>query len=170
MPRAAWEMDVQVRQALVLECCGTLHVLKPEDVHGIPMITIHAQQQGWLRPLAGTRGPDLSKQQLAAAIGMAMQSVRERIHEERVRSGQEFEAKAEDLKASSKDARTFVGLGASETEEENDTDTPQEEPPARKRRRRRSKPAVAYSKAHRSYFVVLCACLFPGVAQQIRKQ
>ena len=159
-------MDVQVRQALVLECCGTLHVLKPEDVHGIPMITIHAQQQGWLRPLAGTRGPDLSKQQLAAAIGMAMQSVRERIHEERVRSGQEFEAKAEDLKASSKDARTFVGLGASETEEENDTDT-QKEPP-RKRRARRLK--TAYSKAHRSYFVVLCACLFPGVAQQIRKQ
>ena len=127
-------MELEVRQALVLECCGFLHVLTTEDVHGIPMIKIHPQQR-WLRPLAGERGADLSKPQLAAAIGMAMQSIRQRIHEERVRSGQAVAAKVEDLKTSSDEARTFVGLGASETEEENETDT-QKEPPARKRRAR----------------------------------
>ena len=151
--RAAWEMEVQVRQALVLECGGLVHLLTTEDVHGIPMIKVHPQQR-WLRPLAGERGVDLPGPQLSAVIGMVVQSIRKRIHEVRVRSGQAGAAKAEDIKANFNEARTFVGLGDSDSETEEDKE---KEPPAKKQRRRVGQ-RNAPSKAHTSDLVVPCAC------------
>ena len=137
--------ELEVKQALVVECGGVQQVLTTEDVEGIPMVKINPQQ-AWIRKLLVEKGgaelssAELSRAELSAAIGMAMQEIRQRIQEARVQSGQADATQLEDLLARASVARTLIGLGESESEEEY-REAEQKQPPTKKMRGQGSKTA-----------------------------